>query len=150
MNSKPGVLGIHTMKSRDLFKYFDSNRLDDKKYIWKRCGKDQTIDVYHAVFVYCLFLIFLDIVETGCTFMFPLFRNKEAYFEIKQVDEDLFKRIHKANYFKDLNLLETDFKGYILNYRYDKDGIYRNKEIYIVKWLKEMFIDNINNKKINV
>lgn len=138
----------HCFTTLDLFDNFDLSSVSLTRKITKGTHrKDTKKEFVSAVFMYCLYLIILDIIENNVTFVIPLFGNQEACFYVKTFDGEHFKKAYKKGKFMGIDFLNTNFKGYQIYIQYTYKGGVREKPIYISHKLKDLFYENINNGK---
>lgn len=130
--------------NKDLFDNFDSASLSLPEAKDRSRGKRTRREYVSNVFMYCLYLIILDIIENNTTFVLPLFGNREGCFYVKVFDGDIFKKMYSGGKFYGIDFLKSNFKGYQIYFQYTYRGGVKEKPIYISKNLKDVFYKYIN------
>ena len=135
--------------STDIFSTFDKTKIKIRKQLCEDkygCNKKQRL--CETVFIYCWYLILLDIIENNITFVLPLFNNRTASVYAKPVTGEKFKRARQNGAYADIDILASNFTGYQLTYSWKTTkGTYREKPIYITKRFKDIFYKKINEGK---
>jgi len=137
----------HCFTNLDLYDNFDFNSLGITKKTCREKRKDTKKEYVVSVFMYCLYLIMLDIVKNNITFVVPLFGNQEACFYVKMFENEKFQKMYSKGGFKGIDFLNSNFKGYQIYFQYTHKGGVKEKPIYISSKLKDIFYDNINKGK---
>lgn len=133
----------------DLFETFNKKILKIKKdVVQKKYGVNKRQALCASVLIYCFYLILLDIIENNVTFVLPLFGKKEAFIYAKPIVGDDFKKARQHGAFGDIDILSSNFIGYMLTYTWLGGKSMRSKPIYINKRFKDIFIKHINEGKI--
>lgn len=131
----------------DLFENLKWESLNLPKGLHTKKRKDTRVEYVTDVFMYCFNLILLDIIENNATFVLPLFGNKEACFHVKKFDGEAFKRMRQSGMFQEIDLLKSNFCGYVINFQYTTSWGLREKTLHVSPKLKKIFYDYINNGK---
>lgn len=140
----------HCFTNVDLFDNCNLQSLKLPKHMYKKENKnhrDTRKEYLASVYMYCLYLIILDIIENNVTFVLPLFGDQEACIYVKMFEDEKFQRMYSKGVFSGIDFLKSGFKGYRLYLQYTYKGGIREKPIYISNNLKNIFYENINNGK---
>ena len=138
----------HCFSANNLFDTFDKSKLKIKKeVVAKKYGFNKKQWICVSAFVYCCYLILLDIIENNATFVLPLFNGKRAFIHVKPFTGDEFKKARQNGAFSGIDILGSNFTGYRLVFSWEKGKHMKEKSIYINKRFKDMFYEHINNGK---
>lgn len=132
----------------DIFSTFNKKQLKIRKDVCQNkygCNKRQRL--CGMVFIYCWYLILLDIIENNITFVLPLFNNKTATVFAKPITGEKFKTARRNGAFADIDILNSNFTGYQLVLSWKSGDTIREKPIYISKRFKDVFYKKINEGK---
>ena len=140
----------HCFTNLDLFDNLNLQSLNLPKNMFKKehkNHKDTRKEYVASVYMYCLYLILLDIIENNVTFVLPLFGKQEACLYVKMFDGEKFRKMYSKGKFAGIDFLKSGFKGYQIYFQYTYKGGVREKPIYVSNTLKDLFYNNINNGK---
>lgn len=141
-------LFYHCFNAIDFYKEYDTRRLKFKKADAKKAGAETKKHYCVSVFLYCLYLIFLDIIENNITFVLPLFSNRDAFFFIKPITGDDLKYLLQHGCMKQLDIIKSNFTGYVPIFQFKtSDGRIKEKTIYLNKTLRDKLYEHINSGK---
>ena len=138
----------HCFFAKDLFETFNKKQLKIKReVVQKKYGVNKRQALCASVFIYCMYLIILDIIKNNITFVLPLFNGKNAFIYMKPVRGEDFKKARQRGAFAGIDILASNFTGYQLTYEWEAPSGIRNKPAYISRQFKDMLYENINKGK---
>ena len=132
--------------AKDLYSTFNLKQLKIKRTVVQDIyGVNRKQHFCAKVFVYCCYLIVLDIIKNNVTFVLPLFNSKYASIYIKPIQGDEFKIARQRGAFKDVDFLMSNFTAYQFTFSWKtKYNGYRYKPIYISHKYKELLLEQVN------
>lgn len=140
MNLKLG----YALSAADLFSKFNINKISThfsilKKFYKTREKKEMAV----KIFIYGIYLIILDIIENNVTFVLPTV--KRGQIQMGQMSGSNFTKAWKNGKFNDIDFIKTNNTGYFLEFRFQKNGWFKKKHIYLNSSLKKKIAENANN-----
>ena len=135
----------HCITSVELFRKFkkDKIKLSKKQYL-KEYKADTKQELAAKVLNYCLYLILLDIINNNVIFALPDTFGFNSEISMKTFQGDLFKEMWKKGKFRDVDFVQSNFKGHQLFYTFETKSGVLEKPIYINKKLKDVITNNTN------
>lgn len=131
----------HSFSSKQLFENFYSESLENDLNI---TGKKTQL-IANKVFLKAFTLILDDVIENNKVFKLPT--TKEAYIEILKWDKEKFKNARQQGFFKDIDIIKSNFQGATIQFRYRNKYKWSNKRIIIDKKRRSKLINNLYLKK---
>lgn len=130
----------------DIFKHFDTRKVNIHKEVFaKKYGVNSRRMFCSTVFVYCMHLIMLDIIENNATFVLPLFNGKEASIFIRPIVGEEFKLARQKGAHKDVDIIASNFTGYWPVYQWKNNTTYRyTKSIYMNRKYTDLLMSYVN------
>ena len=141
------ILFNHGLTSSELFTGSDLQFLD-RDTRWFQNNLDihfpDAYGYFSYIFLYSLDLIITKIITERKRFNGPF---KLFYIDFEMFMDDEFMKHRRLGRFKDIDIIESDFKGYQLTFFYRntvRDILYRSHNFYVGKKHKEMLLELIN------
>lgn len=107
----------HCFSAMDLYETYNCReKLKGYRKLARKYGGDQLQSLAATLFVYCFYLVFLDIVENNANFTLPLKRGIKAQFYTKAVVGDELKELMQNGWFSDQDIIGNNFVGYYLEF----------------------------------
>jgi hypothetical protein len=115
------------------------------KYEADMCPAATKTEYLGQIWSHCFKLVLDDIIDNSTTFKLPV--PSDAFLEMRDVSGEDFKKARQRGAFADVDILKTNFHGYMLSYRYAlKDGV-RIKPLNVDKRMQHRIMTNVNNGK---
>lgn len=136
----------YAFNTGDLFYNFDIKKIKTSHEVLKKHYKTrEKKEMAVKVFLYAIYLILLDIIENSVTFVLPT--SRRAQIQMGVIADEKFKEARRNGKFQDVDFLETNFKGYQLEFSYQTKIRSKTKPIYVDSKLKNKITENANNGK---
>lgn len=133
----------YSFNANELFANFNIKNIQTSHHVLKEHYKTkEKKEMAVKVFLYAIYLILLDIIKNNVTFVLPTSRRSQI--QMAPVFGEKFEIARKNGKFKDIDLFESNFTGYQLEFRYTKRTYVKKKPIYVNSKMKKMITDNTN------
>lgn len=109
----------------------------NQTYSWGRSHGDALA----GPFKYCMTLVFNKILDDRMRFKVPY---SKSYIDFEIVMEEELMKQRQNGRFTEIDLIESDFTGYFLNYFFQSKAYQKVLPIYIGGGLKKKFLNGIN------
>ena len=106
----------HALCAYDLFKFFDTTKTSITFTLSRKYKAEHQRKLCSEIFSYTMYLIILDIIDNNCTFVLPLYNNRNASIYAKPIKGEAFKQARQRGAFSGIDMLATNFTGYQLTY----------------------------------
>lgn len=135
----------HCITTVELFKKWKKNKvkLRSKQYLGEYKA-DTKLEFAAKVFIYCLYLVILDIIENNIIFVLPNNFGKQSELSMKTFSGEEFKRVYKLGKFRDVDFVMSNFKGHQIMYTYEVRSGVREKPVYVHHKLKNLITEKTN------
>lgn len=137
----------HAIGPKFLFRNFDHSATHITNMLGRKYHAADKCEFVAKIFARAIYLIFLDIIDNNCTFVFPLSAGRHACFYVRPVRGEELKLARQRGAFAGIDLLSTNFTGYQMVYSWETKNGTLMKPIYLNKRYKDIFYKNINEGK---
>lgn len=140
----------HSICATDLYTRCDET-LSDKSEKWFRNTlgfKANRHEYFGHLLTYTFDLIIQHILEHKQRFVGPL---NLFYIDLETFAEDDFMQLRRKGKFQDIDIVESDFKGYQLTYyykAYKSDAYYKKHNIYTGSKHQKLLANHVNNGEV--
>lgn len=120
-------------------------KIIDRKWRWfiKHYGSTSSYaDAIADPFKYCIGLILNRVIDEKVRFKIPV--RSEAYIDFEIVSDEEFKRHRNNGRFKEIDFINSDFRGYAIRYYFRAKAYQKSYQIYVGSDLKKKFLDKVN------
>ena len=134
----------YTFSARDLFAALPTKKIKiSRKDLLKYFKVHKKTLLATRIFIYCVKIILLDIINNNVTFKLPT--KSECYIEMLRHHGDDFIAGRKNGAYQDVDYLKSDFTAYTLSFRYIASERTIRKDIHVSGWMRDMITENTNN-----
>lgn len=135
----------HSLSASDLYLGCDES-ICSKNIAWFKNNFDVDLKTRHDYFGHVLTYTFDIIVqymlENKVRFVGP---KNLFHIDIEMFDEELFMKLRRKGKFQDIDIIESDFKGYQLAFYYKAySGLFRKHNLYTTKKHHNILLERIN------
>lgn len=130
----------HSFSSRQLFDNFYSEQLNKDLN-----NNKHNRDVANQVFLKFFTIMLDDIIDNNKVFKLPT--KKEAYIEPEKIVGEDFKIARQQGFFKDIDIIKSNFQGIIMQLRFRRKYKWTYKRIIIDNKRKQRLINNLYLRK---
>ena len=107
----------HCFSAMDLYETYNcKEKLKGYRKLAKKYGGDRLQSIAMTMFIYCFYLIMLDIVENNANFTLPLKRGIKAQFYTKSIVGEELRIKAEHNMFPGQDIIANNFVGYYLEF----------------------------------
>lgn len=120
-------------------------KIIDKTWRWfiKHHGSTSSYaDAIADPFKYCFGLIMNKVIDDKVRFKIPV--RSEAFIDFEIVSDDAFQKDRNNGRFKEIDFINSDFRGYAIRYYFRAKAYQKSYQIYVGSDLKKKFLDKIN------
>lgn len=134
----------HCFSAMDLYETYNcKEKLKGYRKLARKYGGDRLQTIATSMFVYCFYLVFLDIVENNANFTLPLKRGIKAQFYTKSVVGEELERLMKSEAFSEQDVIGNNFVGYRLEFLIESKAGQWKKPLYVDRKLKKKLYDRV-------
>ena len=130
----------HSFSSRQLFDNFYSEQLNKDLN-----NNKHNRDVANQVFLKFFTIMLDDIIDNNKVFKLPT--KKEAYIEPEKIVGEDFKIARQQGFFKDIDIIKSNFQGIIMQLRFRRKYKWTYKRIIVDNKRKQRLINNLYLRK---
>lgn len=138
------MLFNHGMTAGELYTN-TPKKITDKHWRWfiKHYGHTSSYeDALADPFKYCIGLVMNKVIDEKVRFKIPV--NSEAYIDFEIVSDEEFQKHRNWGRFKEIDFINSDFRGYAIRYYFRAKAYQKSYQIYVGSDLKKKFLDKIN------
>lgn len=134
----------YALNTNEIFTNFPTKKM---KMTAKECeeliGNRHKEKIAKIIFKACVDMVLDDVIDNN-VFHLPT-RSRKAELAVQEFKEDKFVECRKRGKFRDVDFLNSDFKGYQMVFNLQSMGVIRQKLVYLDSQHKDRITKNTNN-----